>query len=60
MKNMKIKNQILNNLLLEHVLILIVIATRNRLERKGIIDIVRRMAKMNAIIRKVVVQKITE
>ena len=38
----------------------VVIATRNRLERKGIIDIVRRMAKMNAIIRKVVVQKITE
>ena len=38
----------------------VVIATRNRLERKGIVDIVRRMAKMNAIIRKVVVQKITE
>ena len=38
----------------------VVIATRNRLERKGIIDIVRRMAKMNAKIRKVVVQKITE
>ena len=38
----------------------VVIATRNRLKLIGIIDIVRRMAKMNAKIRKVVVQKITE
>ena len=36
---------------------------KNQIEARNywnIIDIVRRMAKMNAIIRKVVVQKITE